>query len=101
MAKADTTIVKLMRVALLAAMLMLVALWLGRSGESEAKTRIPLHLLLDKGWRSFAPIVVATLTSFLLSLGATLSLCRLDVTLKAYLRCYRRPYRVPLPEFAR
>ena len=33
-----------------------------------------LHLLLDQGWRSFAPIVVATLTSFLLSLGAALLL---------------------------
>lgn len=54
-------------------MLMLVALWLGRSGESEAKTRIPLHLLLVQGWRSFAPIVIATLTRFLLSLGAALS----------------------------
>lgn len=30
-----------------------------------------LHLLLDQGWRSFAPIIVATLTSFLLSLAAT------------------------------
>ena len=29
-----------------------------------------LHLLLDQGRRSFAPIVVATLTSFLLSLAA-------------------------------
>jgi len=29
-----------------------------------------LHLLLDQGWRSFAPIVVATLTSFFLSLAA-------------------------------
>jgi len=29
-----------------------------------------LHLLLDQGWRSFAPIIVATLTSFLLSLVA-------------------------------
>lgn len=29
-----------------------------------------LHLLLDQGWRSFAPIVVATLTSFLLALAA-------------------------------
>jgi len=119
------TIVKLTRVALLAPMLMLVALWLGRSGEGGAgKTRIPLrlpwfilgflaiaavnsliaipkpvqsaaataasallllaivatamkarlHLLLDQGWRSFAPIIVATLTSFLLSLAAALSL---------------------------
>lgn len=117
------TIVKLTRVALLAPMLMLVALWLGR-GEGGLRTRIPLrlpwfilgflgiaavnslvpipkpvqgaaatgaqallllaivatamkarlHLLLDQGWRSFAPIVVATLTSFLLSLGAALSL---------------------------
>jgi uncharacterized integral membrane protein (TIGR00698 family) len=31
-----------------------------------------LYLLLDRGWRSFAPIIVATLTSFLLSLGAAL-----------------------------
>ena len=118
------TIVKLTRVALLAPMLMLVALWLGRSGEGDGKTRIPLrlpwfilgflavaalnslvalpkiaqdvaatgaqallllaivatamkarlHLLLDQGWRSFAPIIVATLTSFLLSLAAALSL---------------------------
>ena len=123
------TIVKLTRVALLAPMLMLVALWLGRGGGGEGdgeggKTRIPLrlpwfilgflgiaavnsliaipkpvqdaagigaqallllaivatamkaqlHLLLDQGWRSFAPIVVATLTSFLLSLAAALSL---------------------------
>lgn len=118
------TIVKLTRVTLLAPMLMLVALWLGRSGESENKARIPLrlpwfilgflavaainslvavpkpvddaaataastllllaivatamkarlHLLLDQGWRSFAPIIVATLTSFLLSLAAALCL---------------------------
>lgn len=118
------TIVKLTRVALLAPMLMLVALWLGRSGEGTTKTHIPLrlpwfiigflaiaainslitipkhaqdaaatgaqallllavvatamkarlHLLLDQGWRSFAPIIVATLTSFLLSLAAALSL---------------------------
>ena len=118
------TIVKLTRVALLAPMLMLVALWLGRGGEAGAKTRIPfrlpwfiigflglaainslvaipqpakdaaataaqallllaivatamkarLHLLLDQGWRSFAPIIVATLTSFLLALGAALLL---------------------------
>ncbi|MCW5645797.1 MAG: putative sulfate exporter family transporter [Sphingopyxis sp.] len=118
------TIVKLTRVALLAPMLMLVALWLGRRGESDGARKIPLrlpwfivgflgiaalnslvtiprplqdgaatgaqgllllaivatamkarlHLLLDQGWRSFAPIVVATLTSFALSLGAALSL---------------------------
>ena len=118
------TIVKLTRVALLAPMLMLVALWLGRSGEGDGAGRIPLrlpwfilgflsiaalnsliaipkqaqdaaatgaqallllaivatamkarlHLLLDQGWRSFAPIIVATLTSFLLSLAAALSL---------------------------
>jgi len=122
------TIVKLTRVALLAPMLMLVALWLGRSAtdgrEDGDKPRIPLrlpwfilgflavaavnsfapipkpvqsaaatgaqallllaivatamkarlHLLLDQGWRSFAPIIVATLTSFLLSLAAALSL---------------------------
>jgi uncharacterized integral membrane protein (TIGR00698 family) len=118
------TIVKLTRVALLAPMLMLVGLWLARSGEADARTRIPLrlpwfilgflavaainslvaipkpvqsaantaaqallllaivatamkarlHLLLDQGWRSFTPIVVATLTSFLLSLAAAISL---------------------------
>jgi len=122
------TIVKLTRVALLAPMLMLVGLWLARSGGGEGGTgagkRIPLrlpwfilgflaiaalnsliaipkavtdgaatgaqallllaivatamkarlHLLLDQGWRSFAPIIVATLTSFLLSLGAALLL---------------------------
>lgn len=33
-----------------------------------------LSLLLDQGWRSFAPIIVATLTSFLLSLAAAVSL---------------------------
>ena len=33
-----------------------------------------LHLLLDQGWRSFAPIIIATLTSFLLALGAALLL---------------------------
>lgn len=118
------TIVKLTRVALLAPMLMLVGLWLARTGEANTKTRIPLrlpwfilgflavaavnslvaipkpvqgaantaaqallllaivatamkarlHLLLDQGWRSFAPIVVATLTSFLFSLAAAISL---------------------------
>jgi uncharacterized integral membrane protein (TIGR00698 family) len=118
------TIVKLTRVALLAPMLMLVALWLGRRGEGDSARKIPLrlpwfivgflgiaalnslvtiprplqdgaaagaqallllaivatamkarlHLLLDQGWRSFAPIVVATLTSFALSLGAALNL---------------------------
>ncbi|MBD3734346.1 MAG: putative sulfate exporter family transporter [Sphingopyxis sp.] len=118
------TIVKLARVALLAPMLMLVGLWLARTGEANTKTRIPLrlpwfilgflavaavnslvaipkpvqgaantaaqallllaivatamkarlHLLLDQGWRSFAPIVVATLTSFLFSLAAAISL---------------------------
>ncbi len=118
------TIVKLTRVALLAPMLMLVALWLGRRGESDGTRKIPLrlpwfiigflgiaalnsliaipkplqdgaatgaqallllaivatamkarlHLLLDQGWRSFAPIIVATMTSFLLSLVAALSL---------------------------
>ena len=117
------TIVKLARVALLAPMLMLVAMWIGRGGEGS-KMRIPLRLpwfitgflavavlnsliaipapiqhaanggaqallllavvatamkarlalLLDQGWRSFAPIIVATLTSFLLSLAAALSL---------------------------
>ncbi|WP_293701785.1 MULTISPECIES: YeiH family protein [unclassified Sphingopyxis] len=118
------TIVKLTRVALLAPMLMLVALWLGRLGERDGAGKIPirlpwfivgflviaalnsvmavpkpvqdgaasgaqallllaivatamkarLHLLLDQGWRSFAPIIVATVTSFLLSLAAALSL---------------------------
>ncbi|WP_447765558.1 YeiH family protein [Sphingopyxis panaciterrae] len=122
------TIVKLTRVALLAPMMILVALWLGRSGEGAIKNggkmRIPLrlpwfilgflavaavnslvaipepvqtaaatgaqallllaivatamkarlHLLLDQGWRSFAPIIVATATSFILSLAAALSL---------------------------
>ncbi|MFN4356978.1 YeiH family protein [Sphingopyxis alaskensis] len=116
------TIVKLTRVALLAPMLMLVALWLGRRGEAGARIplRLPwfilgflavvainslvaiprpvqagaatgaqallllaivatamkarLHLLLDQGWQSFAPIIVATLASFLLSLGAALLL---------------------------
>jgi uncharacterized integral membrane protein (TIGR00698 family) len=117
------TIVKLARVALLAPMLMLVALWLGRGDDGESRMRIPLrlpwfitgflavaaihsliaipepmlaaastgaqallllaivatamkarlHLLLNQGWRSFAPIIVATLTSFLLSLAAALS----------------------------
>src|SRR3546814_12935084 len=38
------TIVKLTRVALLAPMLMLVALWLIRSGGTEPKTRTPLRL---------------------------------------------------------
>lgn len=119
------TIVKLTRVALLAPVLMLVALWLGRGGEAgSARTRISfrlpwfilgflafaavnslialpriaqdgaataaqallllaivatamkarLHLLLHQGWRSFVPIIVATLTSFLLSLAAAISL---------------------------
>ena len=119
------TIVKLTRVALLAPMLMLAALWLARQERGKAtRTRIPLRLpwfitgflalvainslipipaaarsgastaaqallllaivatamkaqlalLLNQGWRSFAPIGVATLTSFLLSLGAALTL---------------------------
>src|SRR3546814_19736986 len=38
------TIVKLTRVALLAPMLMLVALWLGRGGAAQATRRIPLRL---------------------------------------------------------
>lgn len=33
-----------------------------------------LHLLLDQGWRSFAPVMVATLTSFVLGLAAALIL---------------------------
>lgn len=118
------TIVKLTRVALLAPMLMLVALWVGRGPAGSDRPRIPLrlpwfilgflalaainsliavpaplsagasstaqallllaivatamkarlHLLLDQGWRSFAPIIVATVTSFLLSLAAALTL---------------------------
>ncbi|MBL0769567.1 putative sulfate exporter family transporter [Sphingopyxis sp. DHUNG17] len=118
------TIVKLARVALLAPMLMLVALWIGQQGGAAPARRIPLrlpwfilgflalvavnslvalpqpvragattgaqallllaivatamkarlYLLLDQGWRSFAPIVVATLTSFLLALAAALTL---------------------------
>ena len=119
------TIVKLARVALLAPMLMLVAMWISQAAGGEGgKMRIPLRLpwfisgflavaavnsliaipapiqnaansgaqallllavvatamkaqlalLLDQGWRSFAPIIVATLTSFLLSLAAALSL---------------------------
>ncbi len=117
------TIVKLTRVALLAPMLLLVAMWLARGGASGT-ARIPLrlpwfilgflavaalnslvvlpqpvrdaagigaqallllaivatamkarlYLLIDQGWRSFTPIVVATLTSFLLSLAAAYSL---------------------------
>ncbi|MDZ3831981.1 MAG: putative sulfate exporter family transporter [Sphingopyxis sp.] len=120
------TIVKLTRVALLAPMLMLVALWLGRgSGRPDGEARrIPLRLpwfimgflaiaavnslfafpdalqkgagsaaqgllllaivatamkarlalLLDQGWRCFVPIIIATGTSFLLSLAAAVSL---------------------------
>ena len=119
------TIVKLARVALLAPMLMLIAMWLSRGvAREDGKLRIPLRLpwfitgflavaainslavipapvqhaanggaqallllaivatamkarlalLLDQGWRSFAPIIIATLTSFLLSLAAALSL---------------------------
>lgn len=33
-----------------------------------------LHLLLHQGWRSFAPIMIATVTSFCLSLTAALLL---------------------------
>lgn len=129
------TIVKLTRVALLAPMLMLVAIWLGRQDRNAAEAdsadasgaprmRIPLrlpwfitgflllvtvnslvslpetardgaatsaqallllaivatamkaqlHRLIGQGWRSFAPIGVATLTSFALGLGAALML---------------------------
>ena len=119
------TIVKLTRVALLAPMLMLAALWLARQNDTAAagarvSFKLPwfitaflavvvagsflpvppvvatgagaaaqalllvaivatamkaqLHLLLGQGWRSFAPVVVATLTSFLASLGAALLL---------------------------
>jgi uncharacterized integral membrane protein (TIGR00698 family) len=120
------TIVKLTRVALLAPMLMLAALWLARQdgGMSGAQGRVSfklpwfitaflavvvvgsflpipplvaksaatgaqallllaivatamkaqLHLLLGQGWRSFAPVAVATLTSFAASLAAALAL---------------------------
>lgn len=119
------TIVKLTRVALLAPMLMLAALWLARQGESVAgKGRVSLklpwfitaflavvvagsfvtlpqpvrdgaatgaqallllaivatamkaqlQLLLGQGWRPFAPVAVATLTSFAASLAAALAL---------------------------
>jgi uncharacterized integral membrane protein (TIGR00698 family) len=119
------TIVKLARVALLAPMLMLVALWLARQPDtdgpkSRVSIRLPwfitgfillvavnsiitiptpiregatgvaqallllaivatamkaqLHLLLNQGWRSFASILVATLTSFVLGLAAALTL---------------------------
>lgn len=126
------TIVKLTRVALLAPMLMLAALWLARQGQGQGKEqelaaggnkvslRLPwfitaflgvviagsivaipapvrdgaataaqallllaivatamkaqLHLLLGQGWRPFAPVAVATLTSFLAALAAALAL---------------------------
>lgn len=126
------TIVKLTRVALLAPMLMLAALWLAQQARGHdaadagqpARTRIAfrlpwfilaflavvalnsliaipaplregatqlaqillllaivataikakLHLLIGQGWRSFTPVIVATLTSFLLSLAAAWSL---------------------------
>lgn len=116
------TIVKLTRVALLAPMLMLAALWLAHQGGHAAGARVSfklpwfitaflavmlagsflpipapvtraaatlaqtllllaivatamkaqLHLLLGQGWRSFAPVGIATLTSFLASLAAAL-----------------------------
>jgi uncharacterized integral membrane protein (TIGR00698 family) len=119
------TIVKLTRVALLAPMLMLAALWLARQGDGVAsKSRVSLklpwfitaflgvvvagsfvtlpqpvrdgaatgaqallllaivatamkaqlQLLLGQGWRPFAPVAVATLTSFAASLVAALAL---------------------------
>lgn len=120
------TIVKLTRVALLAPMLMLAALWLARQdgGSPGAQGRVSLklpwfitafllfvvvgsflpipplvaklaataaqallllaiiatamkaqlHLLLGQGWRSFAPVAVATLTSFAASLAAAMAL---------------------------
>jgi uncharacterized integral membrane protein (TIGR00698 family) len=119
------TIVKLTRVALLAPMLMLAALWLARQGHGVAaggkpSLRLPwfilaflgvvaagsiiaipapvrdvaataaqallllaivatamkaqLHRLLGQGWRPFAPVAVATLTSFAASLAAALAL---------------------------
>lgn len=122
------TIVKLTRVALLAPMLIMVGLWLGRTedggGTEGSRPRIPLRLpwfiigflllvlvntvaplpqlakdaanggaqallllaivatamkanlalLINQGWRSFAPIVIATLVSFLLSAVAAFSL---------------------------
>lgn len=124
------TIVKLTRVALLAPMLMLAALWLARQDDAPASAgagsggrvafKLPwfilaflgvvvagsfipvppaaiagagtaaqallllaivatamkaqLHLLLGQGWQSFAPVAVATLTSFLAALAAALLL---------------------------
>ncbi|MEY4270339.1 MAG: hypothetical protein RLZZ58_1555, partial [Pseudomonadota bacterium] len=118
------TIVKLTRVALLAPMLTLAAMWLvhqsGGAARQRVSLRLPwfilaflgvvavnslvavpkavtstaadvaqgllllaivstamkaqLHLLLNQGWRPFAPVVVATLTSFCLSLIAALTL---------------------------
>jgi uncharacterized integral membrane protein (TIGR00698 family) len=118
------TIVKLTRVALLAPMLMLAAMWLVRQSGGAARTRVSLrlpwfilaflavvavnslvtvppvvseraagiaqsllllaivatamkaqlHQLLGQGWRVFAPVGVATLTSFALSLGAAMAL---------------------------
>jgi uncharacterized integral membrane protein (TIGR00698 family) len=124
------TIVKLTRVALLAPMLMLAALWLARqnggggegavTGRGRISLKLPwfitaflgvvvlgslvsvpapaiaaastaaqallllaivatamkaqLHLLLGQGWQSFAPVGVATITSFLAALAAALML---------------------------
>lgn len=117
------TIVKLARVAILAPMLILVGLWLGRDKDGDrprislrlpwfivgflalalVNTLVPLPqlvkntasggaqallllaivatamkanlaLLLNQGWRCFAPIIIATTTSLLLSLAAALSL---------------------------
>jgi uncharacterized integral membrane protein (TIGR00698 family) len=119
------TIVKLTRVALLAPMLMLAALWLARQDGGAAEggsvsLKLPwfitaflaivvagslfpipeaataaagtgaqallllaivatamkaqLHLLLGQGWRSFAPVAVATITSFLAALAAAMAL---------------------------
>ncbi len=119
------TIVKLTRVALLAPMLMLAALWLARQSGAAApggrvSFKLPwfitaflavvaagsllpipplakdaagtgaqallllaivatamkaqLHLLLGQGWRSFAPVALATLTSFICALAAAMAL---------------------------
>ncbi len=117
------TIVKLTRVALLAPMLMLMALWLNRAGAAgvgavplalpwfiiafvlgvalNSLVAVPapwrstaasgaqimlllaiiatamkarLHLIMGQGWRSFAPVMVATATSFLLALGGAMLL---------------------------
>lgn len=38
--------------------------------------RSPLNLLMEQGWRSSLPVIAATLTSFLLALGAAIALFR-------------------------